>query len=130
MDAADGPIVLVEAINESPHPVIPKLDHTAVKTRQDPWPLTMETQSLHSITLRLKLRQHPHHSKLSKTLTHQKEFALNLNSDAKKSTIKTNSNSKLVLIVSNFPIQKPKIELKCMQFSKSRRRKERILPRI
>lgn len=59
MDAADWSIVLIKPINESPHPVIPELDHTAVKTRQDPWPLTMEAQSLHSIALRLKLRQHP-----------------------------------------------------------------------
>lgn len=70
MNTTDRSIVLVESINESPHPVIPELDHTAVKTRQDPWPLTMETQSLDPIALRLKLRQHPFHS-IFKPYTHQ-----------------------------------------------------------
>ena len=50
--------MLVKSVNESPHPVIPQLDHAAVKTREDPWPLTVETQSLHSITLGLEFRQH------------------------------------------------------------------------
>jgi hypothetical protein len=73
MDTTDRSIVLIESINESPHPVIPELDHAAVKTRQDPWPLTMETQSLHPIALRLKLRQHPFHS-IFKPYTHTKAF--------------------------------------------------------
>lgn len=50
--------MLVEAINEGVHAVVPELDHAAVQTRQDPWPLAVETQALHSIALRLKLGQH------------------------------------------------------------------------
>lgn len=73
MDTTDWSIVLVESINESTHPVIPELDHTAVKTCQDPWPLSMETQSLHPIALRLKLRQHPFHS-IFKPYTHQSNY--------------------------------------------------------
>lgn len=58
MNTANGAIMLVEPINESAHAIIPELDHATVETRQDPWPLAMETQTFHSITLRLKLRQH------------------------------------------------------------------------
>lgn len=123
MDAADGSIVLVKAINESPHPVIPKLDHTAVKTRQDPWPLTMETQSLHSITLRFKLRQHPLHSNFQTlTHTHTKPLTFNENhiiarlhlttefSNQCKLQIVDNTKFELLIIESHFPIQKRKID--------------------
>ncbi|GER35508.1 SusC/RagA family TonB-linked outer membrane protein [Striga asiatica] len=55
MNPSNRPIVLVKPINESAHAIIPELDHATVKTRQDPWPLAMETQSFHSIALRLKL---------------------------------------------------------------------------
>lgn len=58
MNATHGSIVLVEAINESAHAVIPELDDATVQTRQDPWPLAVEAQPFHSITLRLELRQH------------------------------------------------------------------------
>lgn len=58
MDAADGAVVLVKAVDESAHAVIPELDHTAVKTRQDPWPLAVEAQPLHTVTLGLEFRQH------------------------------------------------------------------------
>lgn len=58
MDAADGAIVLVKAVDESAHAVIPELDHTAVKTRQDPWPLAVEAQPLDTVTLGLEFRQH------------------------------------------------------------------------
>lgn len=58
MDATNGSIVLVEAINESAHAVIPELDDATVQTRQDPWALGVEAQPLNSVTLSLELRQH------------------------------------------------------------------------
>lgn len=51
-------IVLVKTVDESAHSVIPELDHTAVETGQDPWPLAVKAQPLHSITLGLEFRQH------------------------------------------------------------------------
>lgn len=68
MDTPNRPIMFVKSINKSAHSVVPQLDHTTVKTRQDPWPLTMKTQPLHSITLRLKLRQHLVRSQSAKPL--------------------------------------------------------------
>lgn len=58
MDAADGAVVLVELVDQGSHAVVPELDDAAVETRQDPWPLRVETQALHSVTLRLEFRQH------------------------------------------------------------------------
>ena len=59
VDAPDGPVVLVEAVEEGAHAVVPHLDHPAVETRQDPWPTRVETQALHPVALRLELGQHP-----------------------------------------------------------------------
>lgn len=58
MDAAHRAVVLVESVDESAHSVIPELDHTAVKTRQDPWPLAVKAQPFDPITLGLEFRQH------------------------------------------------------------------------
>ncbi|GAB2255141.1 hypothetical protein Droror1_Dr00008919 [Drosera rotundifolia] len=49
------PLVFLKAIDECPHTVIPELDGAAVETCEDPWPLAVETQSLHPITLPLEL---------------------------------------------------------------------------
>jgi hypothetical protein len=57
--AANGPIVLVEAVEEGAHAVVPHLDHPAVETRQDPWSPRVEAQALHPVALRLELSQHP-----------------------------------------------------------------------
>ena len=50
--------VLVEPIDQSTHTIIPELDHTTVQTGEDPWSLRVEGEALHSVTLRLKFRQH------------------------------------------------------------------------
>jgi hypothetical protein len=57
--ATDGSIVLVEAVEEGAHAIVPHLDHPAVESRQDPWPPWVEAQALHSVALRLELSQHP-----------------------------------------------------------------------
>lgn len=62
VNAPNGSIVLVEAINKGAHTIIPELDHAAVETGQDPWPLGVKAQPFHSIALRLKLRQHFYNS--------------------------------------------------------------------
>jgi hypothetical protein len=59
VDAANRPVVLVEAVEEGAHAVVPHLDHPAVETRQDPWPTRVETQALHPVALRFELGQHP-----------------------------------------------------------------------
>jgi hypothetical protein len=59
VDAADRPVVLVEAVEEGAHAVVPHLDHPAVEARQDPWPPRVEAQALHPVALRLELGQHP-----------------------------------------------------------------------
>ena len=58
MDATHRAIMLVKTVDESAHSVIPELDHTAVETGQDPWPLGVKAQPFHPITLRLEFRQH------------------------------------------------------------------------
>lgn len=58
MDAADGAVVLVEAVEEGAHAVVPHLDHPAVEAGQDPWPPRVEAQPLHPVALRLELGQH------------------------------------------------------------------------
>jgi hypothetical protein len=47
VNAAHGPVVLVEAVNEGTHAVVPELNHSRVQGRQDPWPLRVEAQPLH-----------------------------------------------------------------------------------
>lgn len=54
----DGTVVLLEAVDEGPHAVVPELDHAAVEAGEDPWPLAVEAQALHPVALRLELRQH------------------------------------------------------------------------
>lgn len=58
MNAADRAIVLVEPVNQRPHPVIPELDYAAVETRKDPWPLSVKAKPLDPVALRLEFRQH------------------------------------------------------------------------
>lgn len=58
VNAANGTVVLVESVNEGAHAVIPELDHAAVETGEDPWPLAVKAQSFHSIALGLEFRQH------------------------------------------------------------------------
>lgn len=50
--------MLVEAVDEGAHAIIPKLDDAAVKTGEDPWALGVKAQSFHSIALSLEFRQH------------------------------------------------------------------------
>ena len=59
MDSADGPVVLVEAVEEGAHAVVPHLDHPAVEARQDPWPPRVEGQALDPVALGLELGEHP-----------------------------------------------------------------------
>lgn len=53
--AAHWAVVLIEAIDERAHAVVPQLDHPAVQRRQDPWALGVERQALDAV--RLGLRQ-------------------------------------------------------------------------
>jgi hypothetical protein len=55
MNSTHWPIVLIEAVDECAHTVVPQLDDTAVQAGQDPWPPRVEAQPLHPITLGLKL---------------------------------------------------------------------------
>lgn len=80
MNTTDRSIVLVESINESAHAIIPELDHAAVETRQDPWPLAVEAQTFHSIALRLKLRQHFYNS-FPPIITHAQTHTRNKNGE-------------------------------------------------
>ena len=59
VDSADGPVVLVEAVEEGAHAVVPHLDHPAVEARQDPWPPRVEGQALDPVALGLELGEHP-----------------------------------------------------------------------
>lgn len=54
---SNRPLVLIKPINKRSHPVVPQLNHPAVQRGQYPWPLGMETESLHSITLCFKFCQ-------------------------------------------------------------------------
>jgi hypothetical protein len=58
VDSADGPVVLVEAVEEGAHAVVPHLDHPAVEARQDPWPPRVEGQALDPVALGLELGEH------------------------------------------------------------------------
>lgn len=58
VDAADGAVVLLEAVDERPHAVVPELDDTAVEAGEDPWTLGVEAQPLNAVALGLEFRQH------------------------------------------------------------------------
>lgn len=67
VDTADGAIVLVEAVYDGAHAVIPELDHPAVEAGQDTWPSPVEAQTLLPVALRFEFGQHlarPRPSKL------------------------------------------------------------------
>ena len=49
MHAAHGSVVLVEAVDESAHSIVPELNNTAVQAGQNPWPLGMERQTLDAV---------------------------------------------------------------------------------
>jgi hypothetical protein len=49
VDTADRTVVLVEAVDEGSHAVVPQLDHAAVQGCQDPWPLGVEGQALDAV---------------------------------------------------------------------------------
>ena len=49
--------MLVEGVDDRPHPVVVKLDRAIVETDQYPWPHWVEGQTLHSGTLGGKLRR-------------------------------------------------------------------------
>ncbi|POO02335.1 hypothetical protein TorRG33x02_021190 [Trema orientale] len=60
MDATDVATVVLELVNECSHLVMPKLDYTALKTRQEePCFLTVKTQPLYYSTLGLQCYRHP-----------------------------------------------------------------------
>jgi hypothetical protein len=58
IDATDGTVVLFEAINQSSHSVIPKLNGGGVKRHEDPWSLRVKGNTLRSRRLGLELGQH------------------------------------------------------------------------
>ena len=51
-------LVLVVAVNEGAHPVVPQLDGAIVEARQHPRPLRVKGQALDAVALGLKLGQH------------------------------------------------------------------------
>lgn len=58
INAANRPLMLVEAIDEGAHAIVPKLDGTIVQAGQDPWTGGMEGKALDTIAFRFKLGQH------------------------------------------------------------------------
>jgi hypothetical protein len=42
VDATDRAFMLIKAVNECAHPIIPQLNHTAVQAAKNPWPFGME----------------------------------------------------------------------------------------
>jgi hypothetical protein len=58
VDAAHGAVVLVEAVQQRAHSVVPQLNDTVVQRRQDPRPHRVKGQAFHPITLALELSQH------------------------------------------------------------------------
>lgn len=56
--AADGPVVLVEAVEQRAHPVVPELDDAVVQRGEDPGPHRVEGEALHPVRLGLELGQH------------------------------------------------------------------------
>jgi hypothetical protein len=47
VDAAHGAVVLIKAVDQCAHAVVPQLDDAAVQGGQDPWALGVEGQALH-----------------------------------------------------------------------------------
>jgi hypothetical protein len=41
VDATDRAFMLIKAVNECAHPIIPQLDDTTVQAGQNPWPFGM-----------------------------------------------------------------------------------------
>jgi hypothetical protein len=58
VDAAHGPVVLVEAVEEGAHAVVPHLDDPAVEAGEDPWAARVEGEPLDAVALGLELGQH------------------------------------------------------------------------
>ena len=58
VDAPDGPVVLVEAVEEGAHAVVPHLDDAAVEAGQDPWAARVEGEALDPVALGLELGEH------------------------------------------------------------------------
>ena len=58
VDAAHRPVVLVEAVEQRAHPIVPQLHDTIVQRGQHPRPARMEGQPLHAVALGFKLCQH------------------------------------------------------------------------
>eukprot|EP00965_Chrysotila_dentata_P212747 6187225-Pleurochrysis_carterae.AAC.3 len=57
-DTAHRPVVLVEAVEQRAHAVVPKLHDAIVQAREHPRPLRMKGEALHAVRLGLKLGQH------------------------------------------------------------------------
>lgn len=58
VNAADGAVVLVEAVEERAHAVVPHLDDPAVEAGEDPWAARVEGEALDPVALGLELGQH------------------------------------------------------------------------
>jgi len=58
VDAPDGPVVLVEAVEEGAHAVVPHLDDAAVEAGQDPWAARVEGEALDPVAFGLELGEH------------------------------------------------------------------------
>jgi len=58
VDAPDGPVVLVEAVEEGAHAVVPHLDDSAMEAGQDPWAARVEGEALDPVALGLELGEH------------------------------------------------------------------------
>ncbi len=42
VDTPNGTFMLIKAVNECAHPIIPQLNHTTVQAAKNPWPFGME----------------------------------------------------------------------------------------
>jgi hypothetical protein len=58
VDAPDGPVVLVEAVEEGAHAVVPHLNDSAMEAGQDPWAARVEGEALDPVALGLELGEH------------------------------------------------------------------------
>jgi hypothetical protein len=58
VDAPDGPVVLVKAVEEGAHAVVPHLDDSAMEAGQDPWAARVEGEALDPVALGLELGEH------------------------------------------------------------------------
>ena len=58
VNAAHGTVVLVEAIDQRLHAVVPELHYAVVQRCENPRPVRVEGEPLHPVALRLKLAQH------------------------------------------------------------------------